>query len=235
MICYAFPLAHEAASLLKICTQKESFSIGSLHCTLANLRDRRVLVALIGMGSARARANTEAIFAHFYPQALVLGGYGGALVPQLPVGHIVISSNYSSPGVLSYLRLLSGFDFGIFFTADEIASTRAQRDRAARASKGQVIEMETAAVAHVVQNREIPFVALRVISDDYTHELPVGALAAGFNAAKGRPTPLRLLAHLACHRREISPFLKFVSNLERARQNLTLFLQQMNDELPRNM
>ena len=68
MICYAFPLAHEAELILKHCTEKERFSIGGLHCTLANFGKRRVLVALIGMGEAAAAENTETIFRVFPAQ-----------------------------------------------------------------------------------------------------------------------------------------------------------------------
>jgi adenosylhomocysteine nucleosidase len=234
MICYAFPLAHEAAPLVKICTQKESFSIGELRCTLGNFNDRPVLIALVGMGQETARARVKDIFTYFQPGVLVLAGYGGALVPQLKVGQVVVSTNYSSADVVSFLRLLTAFVFGDFCTADEIAGTREERDRAARAGDGQVIEMETAAVAEVVFDHEVPFVAVRAISDDYGDTLPVRALAAGFDPAQGRATPLRLLAHLATHWREVRPFIHFVSNLSVARRNLTSFLRQVNDDLPRN-
>lgn len=234
MICYAFPLAHEAAPLLKICTQKETFAIGSLRCTLANLGERRVLITLVGMGQAKARANTEIIFRFFRPKGFVLAGYGGALVSQMKVGQIVVSNNFSSKEVVPFFRLLSDFDFAVFCTAEEIAGTRDQRDRLARGHKAQVVEMETAAVAEVVEGREVPFVAIRAISDEYQHELPVKALAAGFDPMEGRATPLRLLARLALHWKEIPPFARFISDLSVARRKLTLFLQQVNDELPRN-
>ena len=234
MICYAFPLAHEAASLLKLCTQKETFQIGSLKCTLANLRERRVLIALVGMGQVKARENTEIIFRYFRPRGFVLAGYGGALVPQLKVGQIVVSNNFSSTEVVPYFRLLSDFDFGVFCTANEIAGSAEQRDALARGNKGQVIEMETSAVSEVVQSREIPFVALRVISDDYQHGVPVQALAAGFDPYEGKATPFRLLARLATHWKEVPPFIHFVADLSIARRRLTSFLQHVNDELPRN-
>jgi len=234
MICYAFPLAHEAAPLLKLCTQKETFSIGRLRCTLGNFGDRPGLVALVGMGGQAAAGHADTILRYFRVKAFVLAGYGGALIPALKVGQVVVSDNYSSEQVVPFLRLLSGFDFVDFCTADEVAGTPAQRDRYARASKGQVIEMETSAVADAVNPREIPFMAVRVISDDYAHVLPVGALAAGFNAAQGTPTPLRLLGYLAFHWGEVVPFVRFVRNLSRARRNLTSFLKQLNDALPRN-
>ncbi len=59
MICYAFPVAHEAELLLKKCTQRESFNIDKMPCTLANLGTRQVLIAGIGLGQARARENTQ--------------------------------------------------------------------------------------------------------------------------------------------------------------------------------
>ena len=232
MICYAFPLAHEAGGLLKCCTQKEQFTVDGLSCTLANFRGRPILVALIGMGQARASQLTETVFQYFRPKAFVLAGYGGALIPQMKVGQVVISTNFSSAEVLPFLRLLPGFDFATFCTADEVVGTPERRDWYADNHERQVVEMESAAVAEVVMNRVVPFVAVRVISDEYHLVLPAGALAAGFDPVKGQATPLRLLTYLAMHPGEFTPFKKFVSDLSVARKSLTKFLGQLNDDLP---
>ena len=232
MICYAFPLAHEAGLVLKNCTEKESFTIDTLHCTLGNFGGRRVLVALVGMGEAQAADNTATIFEHFRLKALVLAGYGGALVPPMKVGQVAVSSNYTSEAVLGFLRMLSGFDFASFCTIDEVAGTVEKREWYANAHDAQVADMETAAVVNLVSERQIPFLAVRVISDDYHQVLPSGALAAGFDAPSGRATPVRLLAYLATHPGEIGPFKKFVQGLSGARRNLTKFLEQLNHELP---
>jgi adenosylhomocysteine nucleosidase len=232
MICYAFPLAHEAGLLLKRCTEKESFSINGLRCTLANFGTRRVLIALIGMGEAAAGDNTETLFQHFRLKAVVLAGYGGALVPPLKVGQVVVSSNFSSEAVLGFLRMLSGFDFAGFCMTDEVVATPEQRDAYAQATEAQVADMETEVVANVVSARQIPFLAVRVISDDYRQVLPTGALAAGFDARTARATPFRLLGYLATRPGEVMPFKKFVAGLSVARKNLTKFLEQLNNELP---
>ena len=90
MICYAFPVAHEAELLLKKCTQRESFSIGRLPCTLANLGARQILVAARRHGpGALAREHAKVVFRYFRPKAVVLAGYGGALVPQLKLGQVI--------------------------------------------------------------------------------------------------------------------------------------------------
>ncbi len=234
MICYAFPLAHEAGLLLKQCTEKESFSIDRLQCTLANFHGRHILVAQIGMGEAEASDNTHTIFRHFRLKAFVLSGYGGALVAPLKVGQVLVSTNFSSEAVLGFLRMLSGFDFASFCTAEKIAATTEEREAYARATESQVVDMETAAVTEVVRSRQLPFLAVRVISDDFYQVLPVGALAAGFDNRLGRPTPFRLLAYLLTHPREFRPFRKFVQGLGPARRHLTQFLVQLNHELPAN-
>ena len=232
MICYAFSLAHEAKCILKDCTQKESFTVGRLPCTLANFGGRSILVAIIGMGPERATEGAQTIFQYFRPKALVLAGYGGALVPQMRAGQIVISNNFSSDEVQPFLRLLSGFDFGNFSSSDEVIGTPAQREALACKTQAQVVDMETEAVANVVQVRAIPFIALRVISDEYKDVLPTRALAAGFDADRDRATPVRLLASLLLHPGEIGPFWKFVSGLGPVRKSLSSFLRLLNDELP---
>jgi len=232
MICYAFPLAHEAGLLLSHCTEKESFTIDGLRCTLANFGQRRVLVALIGMGEAASADNTETVFQHFRLKAFVLAGYGGALVPPLKVGQVLVSANFSSEAVLGFLRMFSGFDFASFCTVDEVVDTPEKRAAYAQSTGSQVADMETETVANVVSAHQIPFMAVRAISDDYGQVLPTGALAAGFNASMGRATPLRLLGYLATRPGEIAPLQKFIAGLSVARKNLTLFLEQLNKELP---
>ena len=148
------------------------------------------------------------------------------------MGQVVVSSNFSSEAVLGFIRMLSGFDFAGFCTIDEVVGTPAARDEIAGASEAQIVDMETETVANVVSGHQIPFLAVRAISDDYQHVLPVGALAAGFNASLGQATPLRLLKYLAAHPGEIGPMRKFIGDLSLARKNLTRFLQTLNNELP---
>ena len=232
MICYAFPLAHEAALLLKNCTEKESFSIDGLHCTLANFGERRVLIALIGMGEAAAGDNTHTLFEYFRLRAFVLAGYGGALVPSLKVGQVLISSNFTSEAVLVFLRMLSDFGFASFCTTDGVVGSPEERDACARSTNSQVADMETEPIASIVAEHMIPFIAIRVVSDDYEQVLPLGALGAGFDTVRGRATPMRLLGYLATHPKDIGPFQAFVRGLSGARKNLTKFLTQLNTELP---
>jgi hypothetical protein len=153
-------------------------------------------------------------------------------VQPLKVGQVLVSSNYTSEAVIGFLRMFSGFDFASFCMIDEVVGTPEGRDAIARAMEGQVADMETAVVANVVSGHQVPFLAVRAISDAYDHVLPLGALAAAFNARLGKPTPLRLMSYLAVHPGEIGPLRQFIGNLSIARKNLTRFLQTLNNELP---
>ncbi len=232
MMCYAFPLAHEAELLVSRCTEKESFTIDGLHCTLGNMGRRHVLIARIGMGEAAAADNMGTLFDHFKLKAVVLAGYGGALVAPLKLGQVVVSSNYSSEAVLGFLRMLSGFDFASFCMIDEVVGTPEARAAYAHQTGAQVADMESEIVASAVSRQQIPFLAVRVISDEYEQLLPTGALAAGFDAKHARATPIRLLSYLATHPCEVAPFKKFVGGLSLARKNLTRFLEALNNDLP---
>ena len=86
-----------------------------------------------------------------------------------------------------FLRLLSGFDFASFCTVDEVAGTAEKRDWYARAHGGAGRRHGNRGRGRRGRaTRQIPFLAVRVISDEYEHVLPVGALAAGFDASLGQ-------------------------------------------------
>ncbi len=195
-----FSARHEAESLLKLCQPSDKFTIDGVQCVVGKLSRRPdVLIARIGMGEAQAADNTATIFQHFRLKCLILAGYGGALV-QPPEGgpgsRLVQLHERGGAGVPAHV---SGFDFAQFCTIDEIVGTPQGREAIARATEAQVADMETETVASVVSNYQIPFLAVRAISDAYDHVLPLGALAAGFNPSLNKPTPARFLRYMAMH------------------------------------
>ena len=234
MICYAFATRHEGKDFVAALSVKDEFVLGSLRCVIGTLDHRQVLVAYIGMGLGRAAASTETIFQYFRPKAFVLSGYGGALVPQLKRRQVVMSNNYTTEEVLPFVRLLSGFDFGRFCSTDEVVSTPERRAEYASATDCQIVDMETAPVAELVHGREIPFIAVRVISDEFQDALPAGALAAGYDPETDEPRPVRLAGYLLTHPGEIGTFRKFVSGLPAVRKDLTRFILELTEELPKS-
>ncbi|PAW78396.1 MAG: hypothetical protein B9S32_07680 [Verrucomicrobia bacterium Tous-C9LFEB] len=232
MICYAFAVPFEGQELVDKLTEKETFSLGTLSCVTGKLGHRTVLVAFIGMGLTNAAVNTQVIFDHFRLKAFILAGFGGALVPQLKRGNVVISDNFTHEEVKQFVRLLPDFNFANFCSTDEVVATPERKAEYAEATQCQVVDMETAAVAEIVVGREKPFIAVRAISDELSDRLPAAALAAGFDAERNVATPVKLVFHCLTHPWDIKPFKNFIKELPPVRSNLTRFLLQITNELP---
>lgn len=232
MICYAFAVPFEGQDLVNKLTEAESFTLGNLGCVVGKLGHRTVLVAFIGMGLTNAAVNTQVIFDHFRLKAFILAGFGGGLVPQLKRGQVIVSDNFTHEEVKQFVRLLPDFNFANFCSTDEVVSTPQRKTEYADATQCQVVDMETAAVAEIVQSREKPFIAVRAISDELNDQLPTAALAAGFDAEANKPTPVRLVLYCLLHPWDIKPFKHFVESLPPVRANLTRFILQLTNELP---
>jgi len=235
MICYAFAVPHESEDLLGQMEGKESFDLDTMHCTIGVYKGRKVLVAVLGMGMERASKHAAMVLEYFPVKAFIMGGYAGALVPQLEHGDVVISDNFSADNVISFVRLLPDFKFAKFCSTDELVSTPERRREFHEATDCQVVDMETAAVAEVVHERGCIFAAVRAISDTFEDVLPVDAMNAAFDAEKNAPKPMSLAWYLLWHPKESKPFKEFVARLAPARANLTKFLGTLTDELPKGI
>jgi adenosylhomocysteine nucleosidase len=193
---------------------------------------REVVVACLGMGLEMAGQGAEIILEHFRLRGFVFGGYGGALVPQLHVGEVVVAENFTTDAILNFIRLLADFQYARICSSDELVITPERRQQFAEATHCQVVDMETAAVAEKVHGREVPFLAVRSISDAFDSRPPGEALAAAFDRKTLRPRPVRLALRLAAHPYEIGRMREFVRMLPMARAGLTRFLLQLDSELP---
>jgi hypothetical protein len=79
--------------------------------------------------------------------------------------------------------------------------------------------METEALAAECRSARIPFIAVRVVSDDAHHDLPV-PMAHWFDLERQHAKPRALIRYLAVHPRTIPSFFRFVLPLHRARTTL---------------
>lgn len=141
-----------------------------------------------GMGMERAAAAAEILAANS-PAAVISFGFGGAVLPGLAVGDLVV-------GVGSWLyedgefrrnrgldhvwademiRHLAGGPFrisaGTIVTSPSILNKSALAPALPPDAEQPVLDMETAAIAAVMNSRGIALVALRAVSDDAAEEL----------------------------------------------------------------
>ena len=100
-----------------------------------------------------------------HPTALISVGLCGALAPHLKVGDIVIDDQARQP------RTQQNFTSGKIISQDRVAITTAEK--AALALQGIAVEMEAQAVRQVAAQHQIPFYAVKVVSDTARQQMPL--------------------------------------------------------------
>lgn len=122
-----------------------------------------------GIGAQCARRATEALVAIYHPQQIRSVGFAGALTLQHKVADIL------TPALIVDARDNSRYQIpggqGTLITFMEVAGT-VQKKKLAAAYAAQAIDMEAASVAAVAQLHNIPFAAIKVISDELDFEFP---------------------------------------------------------------
>ena len=119
---------------------------GSLH-------GHAVVLALSRIGKVAAATTTTLLIEHFGVSTIVFTGVAGGLASQVRVGDVVVGTQY----------LQHDLDASPLFARYEVPLYGLQRFNAL--PDGLCVEMEGAAVAQVCWDYQVPFVAVRTISD----------------------------------------------------------------------
>jgi adenosylhomocysteine nucleosidase len=171
LICFA--LKEEAAPFRKIAAGKTGITI-----------------LLTGIGHQNAEKSLREFLATNSPKLVLTCGFAGGLNPDLKLGEIVFEipssssrresaqtkvGNQSEPIYIGcYDKLIaSGAKPKIFFCADHIATTAAEKKKLRAETGADVVEMESAAIHEICREQNIPCATIRVISDTANEDLPL--------------------------------------------------------------
>jgi nucleoside phosphorylase len=132
-----------------------------------------------GIGAEAARRAAEAAIVVYSPEVIISAGIAGALVPELHVGETVfparvidaLDGSRHETAIKNAPVANTALGRGIIVSSPQIAST-AQKQQLAKSYGAQAVDMEAAAVARAAMTHNLPFVAIKTISDEYDFELP---------------------------------------------------------------
>ncbi len=202
------------------------------------LRDIRIATVESGAGRKRAERATHALLDAHQPEWLLSVGFAGALNDTLRVGDIVVANRIvpsqapagtEEAGLKINIKMPAdearGVYVGRLVTAPHIVQTIAEKRELATRTGAMAVDMESLAVAEVCRDRKVKFIAVRVISDDCSADLPsevlsvlggTGSIRAGaiVGALWKRPSSYQDLWRLR-------------QNATRAGERLALFLSSM--------
>jgi adenosylhomocysteine nucleosidase len=200
------------------------------------LGDRR-LVCVAGMGSENA-AHAAHRLVEAGARGLVSWGCAAALSPTLKPGDLCLPAEIldtrarrwaaSGPWHARARRALQGsvdLSPGTLLTADRPAATSAEKSSLAVQFQAIAVDLESAAVAAVAQERRVPFLAVRAIADPADMGLPRAVIRA--TDAAGTVRRSVLFAHVLLHPGEVGALLRLASQFRAALRTLTRTADRM--------
>jgi adenosylhomocysteine nucleosidase len=159
LVCFA--MKEEAAAFRKIAARRSDVGI-----------------LIVGIGQENAGRSIRKNLAGHSPALVLTCGFAGGLNPDLKIGDVVFdlpAKNKSEPTYVGCCKKLeaAGAKPVKFFCADHIATTVGQKTKLRLETRADAVEMESAAIHAVCDEKNIPCVTVRVISDTAHEDLPL--------------------------------------------------------------
>lgn len=174
----------EIAPLLDRCEKVRKYSGGSFVFRGGKYRGLRLAVVETGTGATRAERGTRALIDGHTPEWVLSVGFSGALIPEMKPGEIIVADeivdqhgNSLKIDLKMQENRSGGLYVGRLLMADAIIRTVAQKQELQQQTGALAVDLESLAVAQVCRELGTKFMAIRVISDDMSSDLPPEVLS----------------------------------------------------------
>ncbi|MGA2053184.1 MAG: hypothetical protein ABSH19_07725 [Opitutales bacterium] len=206
MIVILIPSHFEAKDFLAGLESRRKWRAGAADCFSGRAGDEDVVVGIIGMGPPHAAKRAHAVINEWKMEngkwkngmepirGVILCGFAGGLKPGLKRGEIFVTAG--AEYFLPHLPETERPPVAKLHTAEAVAATGAAKAELFARTGAWLVDMEQADIARVAAAAGLPFVGLRIVSDEAHEDLPHDLLSRAYNQAEGEYTPLKLAGHL---------------------------------------
>lgn len=174
-------------------------------------------IVVTGMGTALARSATAAALDARNYDRVVMIGIAGGIGPTVAVGDLVVPEavvDHATGVELVPATLGDHVPRGKLHTSDEFIQD--PDAVAALVASGVIgLDMETASVGRVCEERGVPWSVFRGISD-HAVDLPVDPAVLAMTNADGTPKPAAVVKYLATHPHKIPSLAKVAKGADAA-------------------
>jgi hypothetical protein len=195
----------------------------------AALRAKAVIEFVLGRDGSRSRPSSSSEFAEQTPRrgvptltenfGVILCGFAGALKPELKRGDIFVTAG--AEFLLPLLPEAERPSEAKLVTVDKLAGTAAGKAELFARTGAWLCDMEQAQIAPMVAAMNLPFIGIRIVSDEAHEELPTAQLSQAYDQETGTETPWKLAGHLARNPFRIGPLASFVRLLPPIRSRMS--------------
>jgi adenosylhomocysteine nucleosidase len=197
-VAFIFAMPMEMTPLTKkLGLRKET--IGGVDVQTGTLGDRRVVAIVTGMGTELAAAGTERLLGAIAPDRVVVVGITGAVHEETPIGLLINPERVVHSETGAEHRPTPMTDdppSGTLWTTNRMTPPEELPDLRA---KGVIaLDMETAAIAHLCEQRNIPWSVFRAVSDRAT-DASLDDEVFKMSNQDGTPNPRAIARYLLKH------------------------------------
>jgi adenosylhomocysteine nucleosidase len=209
-------------------------------------KNRDTLLVQTGMGKERAENATQFILERYPVTAIISLGFAGALAPELRIGDVVVCSIlHCAPGLeqekqqlepyapdANLLSLASQghgdratrFCLGSGVTVLRLDSSPQKMQELSETFHAHIIDMESYWIARIASARQIPFIAIRSISDNIQSSVqPFDQILASDGTLLWKKAVLCFLLHP----RYLMNVFTLFRNTRLAKRNLATFISHL--------
>ena len=192
--------------------------------------DREIAILHTGVGGELCRKRIGQFLEAQRFDLVISSGFAGGVDPLLGVGDLLLANNLSDPKLLVQAQKAIISQVGKLATIERVMESAAERAQFAREHGAAAVDMETKWIAQACAARNIPFLALRAISDTAAVPLPLPA-GVLFNLAAQKTEPLILARYLARRPAAVVRLARFGRQIATIRARLTSALDLLVREL----
>jgi adenosylhomocysteine nucleosidase len=180
----AFP--HEWKAILKHLKLQRRSQVGGFRVAHATHLSHEILLVVTGMGTRNAEEALEWILQVFNPALVLSIGFGGALYEDAGIGDLIMATSVSlvSGRILKTIQIPDASELvdrlfgktsiraGHFLTLDRWMDKETVKRLLLPEIAFPVCDMETFPLAELTRQRQLPFLAVRSITDRADEEIP---------------------------------------------------------------
>jgi nucleoside phosphorylase len=232
-------LKEEIAGIKQAMNISDHVRLGKTSAWPGKWGDQNIVLVRSGVGRQRAEDATLQVIDRFKPGALISIGYAGAVQPELNVGDLVIADTiieekengeyFPDSDWLNRAKDIPCPDgvkavVGGLLTVDNVIHDSLSKQELGKKYSVQAVEMETSAISKVAEEKDVPLLSLRVISDRLDQEL---LDSSSFLGSDGEISTLKAGWYVLTHPGSIKSALSLRTQTQIATQVITRFVSDL--------
>jgi len=231
-IAITFALSAESSQFTRRLRNKSHADRNGISVVRGTINDRPVEVVHTGVGEKICSERIERFLEDAQFHMLISTGFAGALSNRLRVNDLLLAQNFSTVDLKQAQQALSTLSIRAadLLTLPAPIDSREEREKIARESGADAVDMETEVIARACATHAVPLLSLRVVTDTPLESFPAPPDVL-FDIEKQRTNVTALATFFLAHLNRVSRLVQFAKRIARARKTLSDALIQIVREL----